>query len=477
MSLVEVLPVEPVTPATRAPSSRRQPRASSWSARSGSGATIAVAVAHDDWPVELSAASTAARAVLPAPRARPRRPPRAPGRRSARRPRSRPRRPTNRSPGPTSRESITARSGSGALGVARGQLSLGQGGEPACRQVDHARTPGRARSASRATRHVVEGLLAAVLELLALLVALPGDHHHVARLGLLDHLRDRAAAVHLALGVRPGALHHLVDDRLRLLAARVVRGHEHAIGQPPRGIAHQRALAAVAVAARAEDHVQPTARDLARRAQHVLERVGRVGVVHEHAEVLALVHRLEAARHPAEPLQRDLLHPQRAHRRHGSEHVLHVEEPGQRRLDPQLPVRRLEQEARAHQVELDVARAVVRLVLDPEGHGVHLGGDAAAVVVVHVHHRQPRLLEQPALGREVGVHRLVEVEVVLGEVREHAAREADARHAAELEGVRGDLHRRGAVAAVAHAPEGLLEVDRLGRRSLDVLLHARPPRA
>ena len=96
------------------------------------------------------------------------------------------------------------------------------------------------------------------------------------------------------------------------------------------GVAHQRALAAVAVAAGAEHHVQAAARDLARRAQHVLERVGRVRVVHEHAEVLALVHRLEAAGHAAEALERDLLDAQRAHRGHRPEHVQHVEQARQR---------------------------------------------------------------------------------------------------------------------------------------------------
>ena len=67
------------------------------------------------------------------------------------------------------------------------------------------------------------------------------------------------------------------------------------VRQPRRDLAHQRPLAAVAVAAGAEhaDHAV-CLRSVARRAQHVLERVGRVGVVDEHGEVLALLDRLEA---------------------------------------------------------------------------------------------------------------------------------------------------------------------------------------
>ena len=70
------------------------------------------------------------------------------------------------------------------------------------------------------------------------------------------------------------------------------------VGEPRGDRAHQRPLAAVAVAAAAEhaDARRPRVSG-ARRAQHVLERVGRVRVVDEHRERLAGVDRLEAARH------------------------------------------------------------------------------------------------------------------------------------------------------------------------------------
>ena len=70
-----------------------------------------------------------------------------------------------------------------------------------------------------------------------------------------------------------------------------------AVGEPRGDLAHQRALAAVAVAAGAETHDHAArASSAARGLQHVLERVGRVRVVDEHGEGLALVDRLEAAR-------------------------------------------------------------------------------------------------------------------------------------------------------------------------------------
>ena len=63
-----------------------------------------------------------------------------------------------------------------------------------------------------------------------------------------------------------------------------------------RDLAHHRPLAAVAVAARADDDDQPPRGHLARREQHLLQRIGLVRVVDDDAERLARVDRLEAAR-------------------------------------------------------------------------------------------------------------------------------------------------------------------------------------
>ncbi len=62
--------------------------------------------------------------------------------------------------------------------------------------------------------------------------------------------------------------------------------------------------------------------------------------------------------------------------------------------------------------------------------------------------------------------------MILRQVREHGGGEPRARHAAEREGVRGDLHRAGPVAAVGHRPQVGLEVDRLGGGALHLTLAA-----
>src|SRR4051794_3982399 len=130
--------------------------------------------------------------------------------------------PTNRSPRPTSRESITARRGPSSTTVRGARCEV-----PAAAAAIHSTLRSRtARPQSRAqsvTRHgaVVERLLPPTLELLALLVALARDHDHVALAGALDRHRDRPAAVHLALRRGAGAGQHLVHDRVRVLRARV----------------------------------------------------------------------------------------------------------------------------------------------------------------------------------------------------------------------------------------------------------------
>src|SRR5207253_8002255 len=68
------------------------------------------------------------------------------------------------------------------------------------------------------------------------------------------------------------------------------------------------------------------------------------------------------------------------------------------------------------------------------------------------------------LGLEVRLERPVEVEVILGEVREGKSGKADAVEPPELGAVRGRLQGHAAVARVEHLAKGALEVDRLRGR-------------
>ena len=92
---------------------------------------------------------------------------------------------------------------------------------------------------------------------------------------------------------------------------------------------------------------------------------------------------------------------------------------------------------------------------------------APRVADVHRGRRRRRAREEPPLRHVVLLHRAVEVEVVLRQVREHERIEADAVEPVQHRGVRGRLERDAAVARVEHLAERPLQVDRLRRRAHD----------
>src|SRR3954449_11614026 len=433
-SFVDVLPVEPVMPITRARSARRHAVARRPSAASGSSA--ARTTPDDDDPAPFACAAPTRTPHAPAASAC-----------GAKRPPSTlpPMSPTKRSPAPTARESMTTRAGPPACGAGAASRA-----PAACatRSGDQSRTQRLAGDGDVVERHLVT-----VDELLALLVALPGDHHDVARLGRPDRLLDRGAPVDLDLDARAAALEDLGDDRARVLAARVVGRDDDDVRVLAHDGAHERALGTVAVAAGAEDDDHAPGRERPRRAQHVVERVRGVGVVDEHGERLALVDRLEAAGDAhgvREPVgDRRVIDAQGADGGDGAEDVEDVEAAGQQ----QAQLEAVYPEPRAARVALDAPGADLRVQrVDPDADRVReVVRQAHAVCVVHVDHRDlgPGL-EQPALGEEVVLHRRMEVEVVLREVREDRARPVDRIGAAERERVRGDLHHNRLVAGVAH---------------------------
>ena len=210
MSFVVVLPAEPTTATTCASLFERTSEASAASAASWSSGTSVAAP-------RARASSTNATPALSA---------------------------TKRSPGPTSRESALIPVIS-PLAVEHAELERD---DLVPGQRDHDAPPQRlARDVA-----VVERRDDAV-DVLALLVPLAGDHDDVAVLGERDRARDRAPPVRVDLDVHAGSLEHVLDDRERLLGARVVGRHDRDVGELGGDLAHERPLAAVAVAARAED--------------------------------------------------------------------------------------------------------------------------------------------------------------------------------------------------------------------------------
>src|SRR3954454_16288317 len=422
-SFVDVLPVEPVMPTTRACRWRRQAVARRPSASSGSSAASRAPGGAHRGAAAWSGATRTRHAPLASAC-------------GAKRPPSTfsPVRPTNRSPGPTARESMTTRCGPAAWGAG---LTSRAPAARATRSGDQSRTQRLAGDG-----HVVGGDRAPAGELLALFVALARDHEHVAGLGHVDRLLDRRAAVDLDLDAARAALEDRVDDRVRVLAAGVVGGDERDVRTLARDRAHERALGAVAVAAGAEDDDEAVLRERPGRTQDVVERVGGVGVVDEDRERLALVDRLEAARDAGRMRQgirdRVVVDPEGADGGDRAQDVQDVEPAGQRRAQGTAA----ERERGTRRVALEVRRpqlGVGRVDADRD-RLAELVCEPPAVGVVDVDDRRPwARLEQPPLGGEVVLHRRMEVEVVLREVRKHRDVPVDRVGAVELQGVARDL--------------------------------------
>ena len=216
-----------------------------------------------------------------------------------------------------------------------------------------------------------------------------------------------------------------------------------------------------------------TARRGARAAQHRLDARRGVRVVDDDGERLIGLDGLEA---PGRRGDRRRAGDDRVGRevdeqrqRDRAQQVLDVEAPAQRALDRERPARRLDLELHPGRAELDVASPHVGGHVDAVA---QLGGQRAARGVVGVDRARAAAVEELGLGLEVRLHRAVEVEVVLREVREADGGEADALEPPHRDRDRGGLEHAGGITRVAHAREQPVQVGRLGRRQRERLAHA-----
>ena len=269
----------------------------------------------------------------------------------------------------------------------------------------------------------------------------------------------------------PGALEHVLDDRQRILGAGIVRRHDRDVRALHRDLPHQRALAPVPVSPCAEDDDHAPLAEVARRAQDGLERVRRVGVVDQRGERLPGVDRLEPPgdpRHARDTLpDRLLVEIEQQSGGHGAEHVLDVEDAAERRFDldsacfEPAPLDR----------QLERLGSYLSAFLEPERHerravgSCELGREPLPPLVPDVHRGRRRLRprEEPSLGLEVLLHRPVEIEVILAQVREDERVEADPVEPSERRAVRRRLDRGAAVSRVDHLAKETMQVDRLRR--------------
>ena len=113
---------------------------------------------------------------------------------------------------------------------------------------------------------------------LTLFMPFSGDDHHIPVTHHFDGGLDGGAAIADLDGVGAAGA-DLGADGGGIFRTRIVVGDDGDIGQTPGDGAHQRPLAAIPVAAGAEDHDQPPRRMRPQGVQHRLQPVGGVGVV------------------------------------------------------------------------------------------------------------------------------------------------------------------------------------------------------
>ncbi len=312
---------------------------------------------------------------------------------------------------------------------------------------------------------------------------LAGQHDHIIGSGSGDQVCDGFATTgnELDLG-RPGETGtDVIENAQRVFGTRVVVGDQHAIGQALGHFGHQRALAAISVAAAAEQAQQLAVRVRAQGFEHFLQGVRSMRVVDHHQRLVAPTQALHAADRPLQ-LRGDLQDfvqriVQRQQGRHGGEHVAQVEAAQQLAAQGTFALGGDQGGPHAIVIEhgfttvqrgLRVLQAVAEQpgldMVDTRAAG-KIGGQAAAEIVIQVDHlaAQARPGEQLGLGGLVGLHAAVVVQVVAGQVGHDRDVEFQRGDPALLQGMGGNLHGHGLGATFLEVVEGRLHGDRVGR--------------
>ncbi len=267
---------------------------------------------------------------------------------------------------------------------------------------------------------------------------------------------------------------HLGADGSGVLGPGVVVGDDDVVGPLGRGGAHRPALPPVAVAARPEDDDEAARRRRTQGPKCGLDRIRSMRVVHDAARVALRVgvgpgDDLHPTGHHGLPSQRlgslvqgvpELHQADRRERR-----VDDVEVAGQVAPEVHRAGRSRQREHRPVPVPDDPVRPRSEVRPQRDDGDLRLPREADAPLVVHADDAALRVLgrEERRFGAEVVRHRLVEVEMVLGQVGEQRDVEDGAVDAVLGEGVAGDLHHHVDGARLAHDREQGVQVGRLGR--------------
>ena len=298
---------------------------------------------------------------------------------------------------------------------------------------------------------------------LIVLMAFAGDQHQIPRSGLGNGGGNGGGPIgfHHQSGSGGNARHHIRQDLGGVLRPGVVGGHHDPICQAGGDGPHLRSLAAVAIPAAAEHTDQLALGEGPAGVEGTVQAIGGVGVIHQHRRLSGgTIARpaggdpLHPARHTTktgQPLQQHRQgKPQLQQAAHRLQLIHQVEAAQQGRAERPRPHRTHQDAADAIGTEHQLLHAQFSGAARLEGTAPALGtepfGQAHAPGIIHIHHGggirlQQRRLEQLGLGLEIGLHRGVVIEVVLGEVGENRPGELAATDALLVQGMGTHLHR------------------------------------
>src|SRR6185437_2248131 len=293
---------------------------------------------------------------------------------------------------------------------------------------------------------------------LAGFVALAGDQHDVAVAGDADRFGDGFAAAS-DLGRAGCSGHDRRANSRGVLAARIVVGDNHHVGHLDRHSSHFRSFALVAVAARAEDGNKPALHVGAQRSDRRFERVGGMRVIDiDRNAGAADDSALEPPAHRRHPLHRGEYavepDPGRQREAGGNQHVRRLVRADERKRELEAAILIFEQQ-RLPQRSWSLVDKADHVAVSPHRHHPVAApfrtlDHFLRLRIVGPDHGRParlqKLVEQPHLRFEIGLHCLVIVEMVAAEVGERRRRQRNTLAAVLVEAV-----ARCFVGDVAHA--------------------------
>ena len=331
------------------------------------------------------------------------------------------------------------------------------------------------------------------VDVLVGLVALAGDQHDVARTRHRDRLFDGGLAVTHhdgGCGIAEAG-HDLRRDHVAILAARVVVGDDGHVAQTLGNRTHERPLANVALATAAEHAQHARIGVRAQRRQGLLECIRGVCVIDDDQWCCITAEAVHASMDGLQLRQGvgDASRVMALRMQHAGDHqqVVDVEATQQARVHTHCRCIDGQFEREPRSVELHVGSPDQRGGITARTHRDHAWmrrvGQGIAQLrskrVVDVDHgrTQSRPREQPGLGRAVGGHVTVVIEVVAREVGERGDVEMHAIGPTLIERMRADFHRDALRACIDHAGQQCVQMQHERRRETGRLQVAMQPGA